>query len=252
MGRFEAGGMGVEALRPLAPVDNGRVVLLLEGVHEHLPVGGHLGPEPIARGQLVERIALHRGDHRAEELAQRLLVRRIGVVVEVHEDEPGPDIAVHRDEAVVGLVEIEELAFLLDEGAGAVESVTPAVVLAGELTRGAARLLARKVLPHQLVATVPADVVERADLISVAHDDDRRARDCDLSGEVAAVARELLDPSNVQPGPLEDGLALELEELGRDRVGVRHQASAELGVVLGPASLRRFGKPRHDELLNER
>ena len=145
-----------------------RVVLLLEGVHEHLPVGGHLGAEAVARGQLVERKVLDRGDHRAEERAQRLLA----LAVEVYEDEPGPDLAVHRDEAVVGFVEIEELTFLLDEGAGAVESVTPAVVLASELTRGAARLLARKVLPHQFVAPVPADVVERADLVPVAHDDD--------------------------------------------------------------------------------
>ena len=36
----------------------------------------------------------------------------------------------------------------------------------------------------------------------------------ELLGEVAAVARQLLDPAEVEPGPLPDRVALELVELG--------------------------------------
>ena len=124
---------------------------------------------------------------------------------EVHEDEPLPHLAVHRHEAVVGLVDPEELALLKDEGAAAVEIVLPAVVLAGELPAGSTDLLGRVVGPHQLVAAVAADVVEGADLVVHAPDDDQRgARDRELLGEEAALSPELLDPPDVQPGPLED------------------------------------------------
>ena len=58
-------------------------------------------------------------------------------------------------------VEVEELGLLLDEGQRAFEVVAPAVVLAGELPADAAGLLAGVVLPHELVAPVAADVVER-------------------------------------------------------------------------------------------
>ena len=50
--------------------------------------------------------------------------------VEVHEDEPLPRLDPHRREAVVGLVEVEELILLLHEGEVALEAVAPAVVLA--------------------------------------------------------------------------------------------------------------------------
>ena len=70
----------------------------------------------------------------------------------------------HRDEPVVGLVEVEELLLLLHEVQRAVEVVAPAVVLAHELAGDAARLLLREVVPDQLVAAVTADVVERPDL----------------------------------------------------------------------------------------
>ena len=66
---------------------------------------------------------------------------------------------------VVGLVEVEELGLLLHERQRTVEAVAPAVVLAGELPARAARLLAREVVPHQLVSAVAADVVERADFV---------------------------------------------------------------------------------------
>jgi hypothetical protein len=137
------------------------------------------------------------------------------LVLQRDEDEARPDVAVHRDEAVVGLVQVEELTLLLHERAPAVELVLPAVVLADELAAAAARLLAREVGPYQLVAAVAADVVEGADLaVHAAHDDDRRVGERELLREVAALAGELLDAPDVQPAALEDGLPLELVELG--------------------------------------
>ena len=154
---------------------------------------------------------------------------------------PCHTVAVYRDEAVVGLVDAEELALLKDVRQLAVEVVLPAVVLAGELPAGSPRLHARVVVPDQPVATVTADVVEGADLVVHAPDDDQRGlRDRELLGEVAAVSPELLDPPDVQPGPLEDRLALELVELGRDRALVGHRAGPELRMVLRPGSLGRL------------
>src|SRR5262249_53101855 len=146
-------------------------------------------------------------------------------------------------EPVVGLVEVEELALLLDERAAAVEVVLPAVVLAHELAAAPRRFLAGIVLPDELVAPVAADVVERAHLaVETTHDDDRRLGDRELLGEVAAVARQLLHPPDVQPRALEDRLALEVVELRGDGVLVRDRRGAELGVVLGPAALGRLGE----------
>ena len=50
---------------------------------------------------------------RTEKLPERLA----WLAVEVHEDEPRPHLAVHRYQAEVGLVEIEELTLLLHERA---------------------------------------------------------------------------------------------------------------------------------------
>ncbi len=77
-------------------VQDGCVVELLEGVHEELPVAPDVGADHEALGHLLERVALDRRDHRAEELAQRLA----RLAVEVDEDEARPHLAVHRDEAV--------------------------------------------------------------------------------------------------------------------------------------------------------
>src|SRR5581483_2017313 len=105
-----------------------------------------------------------------------------------------------RHQAVVGLVEVEELALLLHEVEPAVEPVPPPVVLAGELPARAVDLFTGVVLPHELVAAVPADVVEGADgAVGVAHHDHRRTRRRDLTGEVAAPTRQLLDAADVEP-----------------------------------------------------
>src|SRR5262249_405589 len=102
----------------------------------------------------------------------------------------------------------------------------------------------RVVLPHELVAPVAADVVERAYFaVEAAHDDDRRLGDGELLGEVAPVARQLLHPPDVQPHALEDGVALELVERRGHRGLVRDGRGAELGIVLGPAPLGRLGEP---------
>ena len=61
------------------------------------------------------------------------------------------------------LSQVEELVLLVHVGARAVEAVAPAVVLADELPGVAAGLVAGRAVPHELVAAVPADVVEGPD-----------------------------------------------------------------------------------------
>src|SRR5262245_7563402 len=222
--------------RVLVTVEDGRVVELLEGVEEDLPVAADVTPVIVALRQLLEGV-VDRGDHRAEKLRESLL-RLLG---EVHEDEPLPHVAVHRHEAVVRLVDPEELALLEDVRQATVELVPPAVVLACELPARTADLLGRVVGPHQLVAAVAADVVEGADLVIHATDDDQRGiRDRELLGEEAPLSPELLDPPDVQPGAFEDGFALELVELGRDRAFVRYRRGSQVGIVLRPGALGRF------------
>jgi hypothetical protein len=229
-------------LRRLLRVQDGCVVELRERVHVQLPVGLDRRGVAESRGLAVERVALQRGHHRAEELAQRLF-RGLG---EVDEDEPGPHVAVHRHQTGAALVDAEELALLLDERERAVEVVTPAVVLAGELPADTLGVELRVLAPGELVAAVAAHVVEGADgALLVAQHEDGGVGGRHVLREVAAATRELLDPAHVQPGALEDGLALALVVLGRDRVLVRHGAGAELGIVLGPAPLGRFRETRH-------
>src|SRR5262249_50037776 len=92
-------------------------------------------------------------------------------------------------------------------------------------------------LPDQLVAAVPARVVEGVDrTLHVTSHDDGGPGGWQLLGEVGPVARELLHTPDVQPRALEDRLALELVELGRDRVLVRDEPGPELRVLFGPAS----------------
>ena len=191
------------------------MVVLLERVGEDLPVAVVVRDPLVAFGQLVERVVVQAGDHRAEELAQGLT----RLVVEVDEDEAVPHIAVHGSQTVFGGVEVEELRFLLHEFQRAVEIVAPAVVLAGELSAGTAGLLGGKVVPHQLVSPVPTDIVESPDALVAAFDQDHRgAGDLDLLGQIAADARQFLDPGNVEPGPFEDRFAFEFVELRRRRI----------------------------------
>ena len=191
------------------------MVVLLERVGEDFPVAVVVGDPFVAFGQLAERVVVQGGDHRAQEFAQALP----RLVVEVDEDEAVPHIAVHGSQPVFGRVEVEELRFLLDEFQGAVEVVAPAVVLAGELPAGAAGLLSGKVVPHQLVSPVPADVVEGPNLLVSAFDQDHRgADDLDLLGQIAADARQFLHAGDIEPGPFEDRFAFEFVKLPRSRI----------------------------------
>src|SRR5262249_26940752 len=134
----------------------------------------------------IERVALERGDHRPEEIADRLY-RPPG---EIDEDEAGPHLAVHGHQAVAALFDVEELALLLDERQRTVKAIAPPVGFAHELPAGRLRFFAGEVAPRELVAPVAADVVERADRpVAVAHDDDRCPGDRDLPREVAADRR---------------------------------------------------------------
>src|SRR6185437_8913388 len=186
---------------------------------------------------LVERVALQTGDHRPEKLSQRLVWR----LREVDEDEPLPHLAVHPNQAVAALVEVEEFAFLLDKGQVAVEVIPPGVVLAGELPTRSFGLFQRHVIPHQLVATMPTHVVVGLDLAgSVAHQDYRGVADLQFLREITAFARNLLHAANIQPSPLEDRLAFQVVNLGTYGDLVGNRSRAELGVMLGPATLYRL------------
>ena len=218
------------------------VVELSERVDEQLPVAADVGAVLVHLRHRLEGVALEVAAVLPEIVEQR---RRV-VRVQVDEDKAFPRVDLHGHEPVLRLVQVEELALLLHERARAVEAVAPAVVLAGELAHGPLDLFTRVVVPHQLVAAVPAHVVEGAHLaVLVLHHEDRRARGVDLPGEVAAGLGELFDAADVQPGAAEDRLALELVVLRGDRVHVGHRSGAEPGKALGPAARGWLRKVRH-------
>src|SRR5262249_60314669 len=102
----------------------------------------------------------------------------------------------HRAEPICASVDIEELRLLLHIGQRTEEVIAPPVVLAGELATRPPGFLVWEIVPHQLVSAVPADVVEAANHIVLALDDDhRRAGGLDLFSEVAADPGQLLDAS---------------------------------------------------------
>ncbi len=187
------------------------MVELGERIDKELPVRSDHGAVLVHLRHLVERVAGQAGAEFAE-----IVMHRRGVPgVEVDPDEALPHLDLHAGQSVVGTVEVEELLLLLHEGEFAIEGVPPPVVLARELATRTADLFARIVLPHQLVAAVPADVVERPDLaVGAPHHDDGRAGRGDLAREVAAHLRQLLHAADVEPRALEDRLAFELEMLG--------------------------------------
>src|SRR6185436_16243360 len=122
-------------------------------------------------------------------------------------------------QSVARLVQVEELLLLLHEGEVAVEVVAPGVVFAGELPTDAAGLLPRFVVPHQLVAPVATDVVVGLDLATGGADhDDRGVGGCHFLGEIAALTRKLFYATDIEPGALEDRLALQLVYLRADGV----------------------------------
>src|SRR5262249_58920093 len=103
-----------------------------------------------------------------------------------------------------------------------------------------------RAFPDQLVAPVPAHVVEGPDpAVQVARHDEGGPEAGQLFREVAAGPRQLLETPDVEPRAPEDGLALELVERGRGRVVERDWPRAELRMVSGPRALRRLLEASH-------
>ena len=236
-------GRGAELVR----VQRRHVVVLLEGVAEHLPVAVVLGAERVALGHPVERIAFERADHRSQVVPQRLA----GLAGEVHEDEPGPGVAVHRARG-----RARPCADRRTRSPGARRCTRRRGRSAsrgtcrrtGERCRRSRRGAyppTRSLLPrcrHTLWKARTRPSMSRDTMTEVLSAGQ-------LLGEVAAVPRQLLHPPDVEPGAPEDRLALELVERGRDRVLERHGRRAELRIVLGPRALRRFLEASHSLFL---
>ena len=197
-------------------------------------------------GEFVEGVALQP----LAEFAHVVLEGGRVVWVKVHEDEPLPNLALNASESVLLLVEVEELAFLLNESELAFEVEAPGVVLALELAAHPAGLVAGVFVPNQLIAAMAADVVECVDpVIPGADDDDRRSGGVDLLSEVAPLPRNLLDAADIQPAFAKNRVLLGCVELGVDRVGVVDGGRAELRVMLCPGSFIGLRKSGHSVVL---
>lgn len=122
---------------------------------------------------------------------------------------------------MLGLVDIEETAFVGDAAQLAATTVSPAVVTADM------NAAARHRLGNNQIAAMGADVVEGADLaFLVAGDQHRDAANLDFLDQEAVGLRQLFLPPHDQPGAGEDAVTLDGEKfrravgLQRDRAGI--------------------------------
>src|SRR3546814_14051523 len=110
------------------------------------------------------------------------------------------------------------------------------MIAAYEAARGAL------VVKHQSIAAVRADIVERLDRPVLGPRDQHRClRHLDRLDDVTTRLREPLDPSDAEPGALEDTLLLEFEVGGRAIRFGGNRLGAEPGIdgeEIGRASCR--------------
>src|SRR3546814_15177227 len=99
------------------------------------------------------------------------------------------------------------------------------MIAAYEAARGAL------VVKHQSIAAVRADIVERLDRPVLGPRDQHRClRHLDRLDDVTTRLREPLDPSDAEPGALEDTPLLEFEVGGREIRFGGNRIGAELGI----------------------
>jgi hypothetical protein len=170
------------------PVDVGGVIPLGERVDREVPVAAY--PDAIAR---VFLLALEIAVVAVREFAKPILERH-RCRVEVHKDEVLPGRGLDLQQAERGLVEIVELALVGDPEQLAGVRPGPAVKPAGD------RRLAALAAANELVAAMPADVVEAADCaVAPADHDQRRVDDRELAHDIAAGLRQVGDVADHQP-----------------------------------------------------
>ena len=146
-------------------------------------------------------------------------LERVGLEVDVHEDERPPRVHLDGEERVVVGVEAGLALGARRLEQAAVEPVRPRVV--GTLQR-----LAVPGALHDDVAAMAADVDEALELALLVPDEDDRDGP-GLGGEVVAGLAHLGRHAGVLPGVLEDPLALERED-GAVRIPARGQRVAGL------------------------
>ena len=179
----------------------GQVVKLVLGVEGHLPVRALVDPVGLHQRHLVEGAAVELTGDAAEVFAQRL--GRLGR--QIDEDEALPDARVDRGEAVLPLVEAEEILLVRHADQRAGVAVDPVVEVAVEAA-GARALLVQ----HQRVAAVGADVVEGAHHTVRAPDEQQGdLADGEVADDIVAGLRDVVHAADVDPAPAEDALALQ-------------------------------------------
>ncbi len=173
------------------------MVGLVEGLHRDFPVAVEVQP-------LAPLVAHVLQTERIEDLRRGKEVVRQGFTVGIHVDEQPAAPGVDLDRGEMGVLRGQHtlpVVLLPNVGAGAVQSVCPAVESADErLLRLAAGVLGALGGVDQTAAAVHAHVVVccKSDSFgSCAHDDDGVVED--VVGEVAADLGDLLDPADLLP-----------------------------------------------------
>ena len=172
------------------------------------------------RDHLVDMVGLERLGQLAERRRQRL-----GVGIEIGEDEAVPDLDLVRGQMRLRLqpLQADRVVHRGRRDQMAVEAVGPGVERAAEQASGVARALA------QQMAAMRADRREDADLhVLVAHHDERLVAHVDAH-EIAGVL-DLVHPAQAQPASHEDGFLLEIVEFLVD-IAFTRQVPAALHVL---------------------
>ena len=183
-------------------MDRGDVIALDEIVGIGLPVAGDLELDLLQAGEALHRIRLGQLRQRAQAVGQRL-----GLEIEIDEEQPAPFADLDRQQRIILLVEPGGLAEGRRGPQPPVGAIDPAVVFAAQ------HLAMARAVIHEMPGTVAAEIVEAPQgPLAIADDEDAPARD--LGGDVIAGIRQLRDRPQELPFPGKDLAPLALEDVG--------------------------------------
>ena len=152
--------------------------------------------------------------------------------IEVYEDQPLPYIHGNRAQCEVVFVEIEEIGLIGDAHQAAVVVVHPAVEFADVV------LPTATLIPHQLVASMSADIVEGAYVAAVvAGHQEVGVTNLDMAVAEIARLRNVVRVTDLQPAFTKYSVAFPLEILFGQKPACRQRPGVEFGVACRPPFL---------------
>jgi hypothetical protein len=144
----------------------------------------------------------------------------------IDKDETLPNPDRKRNQAMLRLVEIEEPFFVTDEAKAALQIERPTMKSACE------RIGVAATLPRHLVAPMSANVMEGADLVIFAANNDRRGlQDLQIDDSIVTRIWNLVYSRYAEPDTPKNSLSLSFKKGARYTLFSRYRPGTELGML---------------------